>query len=206
MLSEFRVGPVLAQEGSVNQARASKYGALVVADGHGRYTEATRTGNVFTAANTAVLALSVNSGSATGIILTNPVGSGKLLSVLDVCVSIASLPAGQASLVLIGGSSTTAVTQTTPIVFKNSLLGGSGATGVALVASVATLPAASFAINRIIGGGPAATIAASTSFPAFIRDEVAGLIVLYPGSFISLQAVTTAVSVMASISWEELPL
>lgn len=185
-------------------ARITRSGELGTSDVHARYQEAVSKGNVFNSANTAVQALSVNSATATGLVLSNPLGSGKNIVLLEVCISAASLPAGQSSFVLTANNNpaAAAVVHTTPITPKNALLGG--ATGVGLTDSAATLPAAPTVV-RAIGGGPAATIAASTSWPAMIKDEVAGAIILAPGTAISLQALTTAISAVASFTWEEVP-
>ena len=192
-------------DGSNTSLRLGKTSELVVGDAHARYYEAVSRGNVFLAANSATQALSVNSTTATGMILTNPFGSGKNLVLLEVCVAIASLPAGQSTLILTGNPSatTTEPTHTTPLVVRNSLI-SSGAAAVGKADSAATIGAAT--ILRIIGAGTAATVATSTAFPPFIRDEVAGLIILAPGTCISLQALTTALTVVSSIMWEEVPI
>ena len=209
MLAEIRSGVISSSDGAIQPGRASRSGALVVADGHARYTEAVaRGGSFFTASNTAPQALSVNSLTATGLILTNPVGSGKLLALVEVCVSLASLPAGQSTLILAGATSAVlgTVTQTTPLTPRAAFIGGaSSVSPVGLVASAATLPTGGNTALRVLGGGPAATVAGSTAFPPFIKDEVGGLIVLAPGAFISLQCLTTAITVVASMVWEEIP-
>lgn len=182
--------------------RVTSTGELGNSDVHGRYQEAVLSGNTFTASNTAVQALSLNSATATGLVLSNPLGSGKNLVLLEVCIAVASLPAGQSNFVLTANNNpaAAATVHTTPITPKNALLGGS--TGVGLVDSAATLPVAP-TIIRAIGGGCAATIAASTTWTPFIKDEVAGAVVLAPGTTVSLQALTTAISVVASFTWEE---
>src|SRR5208282_1608535 len=69
---------------------------------------------MFSITNTGDQALSTNSTSATGLVLSNPAGSGMKLLLWDVLVSIASLPAGQSSLILTGSlnPSATAVAAT----------------------------------------------------------------------------------------------
>jgi hypothetical protein len=92
-----------------------------------------------------------------------------------------------------------AVTQTTPLTVRSALL-GAGAAAVGLAASAVTLPAAPVVV-RPVGGGPVAT--GSVTSP-FIRDEIAGLLTIAPGCALSLSALTTAISVLCSITWEEL--
>lgn len=199
-----RTGPVTSSDGAINITRGGKSGEASVADAHARYTEANYRGQMFMACNTALQALSLNSTTATGLILSNPAGSNKLIVLQRILVALASLPAGGATLIITGNANTVgaATVHTTPLVPQSALL-GSGISPVAKVDSAATIAAAT--IFRTIGGGPAATVAASTSFPAHINDEVAGEIILQPGTCISLQCLTTAISVMATFVWEEIP-
>lgn len=173
---------------------------------HGRYTELIRRGTVFLAANQAVQALSLLSATATGLILTNPSGSGKRLAVLHVGVSLASLPAGQSSIYLAANVNTAAaaVVHTTPLIVRNALLGATSV-GVGLADREATLPATPV-IVRVLGGGPAATVATSVDFPPFIEAHLDGSLMLEPGTTLCLEALTTAISVVASFLWEEIAL
>jgi hypothetical protein len=192
--------------GSGVTASFGEFGEALVSELAPRYYEWTYRGQVWLAANSAVQALSLNSATATGIILSNPAGSGKNCVILDAGVSLASLPAGQSSIIWTANVNpvAAATTHTTPLTVRNALLGFSGS-AVGLVDSSATLPAAP-SIVRVMGGGPAATIASSTSFPPFIRDEVAGELIVAPGCAISIQCLTTAITVLASIAWLELPI
>lgn len=201
---QAQAGPVgIGKTGVANALRVTSTSELAVSDAHGRYQEAVLQGGVFVGGNPAAQALSLNVAASTGLILTNPLGSGKLLVILEVCIAIASLPAGQAAFILAvnNNPAAVAVVHTTPIVPKNALIGG--AAGAGLLDSSATLPVAPTVV-RAIGGGPAATVAASTSWPAMIKDEIAGAIILKEGTSIALQALTTAISVVASITWEEI--
>jgi hypothetical protein len=118
-------------------------------------------------------------------------------------IAIASAPAAQANLILTGTLLTTAeanTTHTTPLTVKNALIGGSFAAAAGKVDSAATVPTP--AALRAIGGGP---VGASTLNTAYIREDLDGLIVLAPGAVVSLQSMTTAVSVVASVYWAEIP-
>lgn len=202
MLAEIRTGPVVSTDSAVNPGRSDKTGALVVTDAHGKYMEAVLRGNVFVAANTAVQALSLNSTTATGLILSNPAGSQRNLVVLRIQAALASLPAGQSALILTGNVNpiATATVHTTPLVVQNCLV-GSQIRGVGLADSAATLPNAT--IIKVIPAGTAATVAASTAFPPLVDLIIDGMIILTPGTSISLQCLTTAISVVASLEWEE---
>lgn len=168
-----------------------------------KYYDRVSQGRVFFAANPGVQALSVNSTTATGLIIANPVTSGVNLVLLQLCIAIASAPAAQANLALTGNILTTAnaaTTHTTPLIVKNALIGSPFAVGAGLVDAAATVPTP--AVVRPIGGGPVAT---GTIASAYIREDLDGLIILSPGCVISLQSLTTAISVVAGIYFEEVP-
>src|SRR5256885_673401 len=108
-----KVGPDYGGTGTFKPLTADISGAQRVQDAHARYFETTSRGNVFTAANSAVQALSLNSLTATGLILSNPVGSGKNFVIIDVTVSIAAAVTAVADVILCGTSySATTTTHT----------------------------------------------------------------------------------------------
>lgn len=201
MLLTGIVGAQALADGAQPNMRMDRLGAMMVSQMGGRYMELAMRGQLFMASLQSVVALSTLSATCTGFCLTNPNGSGKNIALLDVCVALASAPAGIASVHLAyGPKSTTAVTQTTPLTVRSGLL--ESAAGVGLAASSTTLPAVPVAI-RAIGGGPVATGSVESSF---MRDEVAGQIIIPPGSSLSLGYITTAISVVASMAWAELPI
>ncbi len=168
-----------------------------------KYFDAVMNGSVFFGCNSATQALSVNSATATGLILTNPLTSGVNLVLLQVCIAQASAPAAQANFVLTGTLLTTAAantTHTTPLTVKNALIGSAFAVGQGLLDSAATVPTP--AAIRSIGGG---VVGATTISTAYIRDDIDGILILAPGCVISLQAMTTAITVVASMTWREVP-
>ena len=190
-----------ANNGSNPNVRQTYEGSVVTQDAHGRYQEAVLRGNVFVASNQAAQALSTAlSTTQTGFTLTNPAGSGVNIVVLDATIALASAPAGISDLVWAANVNpvAAAVTQTTALIVRNALLGSSAA-GVGLAASAVTLPVAPVVV-RSVGGGPVAT--GSVTAP-FIRDEIGGLLVLAPGTALSLSALTTAISAITSVTWEE---
>jgi hypothetical protein len=193
-------------DGVIVPLRVGAQQELMVTDSHPRYYDAVRRGNVYFAANTAGGALSLNSTTATGLIVFNPANSGKNLIVIELCVALATAPSGAATLVLTGGVQVTVPTGVTAITSGvNGVLparvGVAGSTSVAFAYSAATI--ANTVIQRWVGGGPVAT---SSITPPFIKDQIDGALVLTPGSLLSLQCLTTAITVGASISWEEVPI
>jgi len=189
--------------GALVAARATRSGEAAVSDAHARYQEAVLQGSVYTGGNVAAQAVTLGVAAATGLILTNPVASGKNLVVLEAQAWIAAAITAVANVAIFANTNpaAAAVAQTTPIAPKNALLGGPA--GVGLLASSATLPAAPTLIRPLFGwhwvtaGTPAAQLG--------VKDEVAGALVLAPGTAISIQGVTVAHSILASLTWEEVP-
>ena len=201
MLLQANVGKQSIGDGAQNiGARLSRAAALIVDECNGRYYEQASRGLIFSAANQAARVLSALSTTATGFILNNPIGSNVQINLLDVCLSIATAPAGASTIGLAANTAMQAVipSSLTAETVINNLL-GSLAVGVAQVWRAATLNTAP-TIIRAMGGGP---VAASSISPAFIRDEIAGQIVLLPGTCVTPNALTTAISAVASMAWTE---
>lgn len=140
------------------------------------------------------------STTQTGITLTNPFGSGKTLVVLQVRGAISAAPGGASALVLAANVNpvAAAVTQTTPLTVRRANLGVSG-TGVGLAASAVTLPAAPVVVRAL-----QSPVAASSLTPPQVSDDVNGALCIAPGCALSLSSITTAVTGVWSIVWEEI--
>lgn len=179
--------------------RLDRLGCQVNSDSQGLYYESAFRSRLFFACNTASQALSLNSTTATGLCLTNPSGSGVNLVLIQLNVALLTAPAGISNLILTGNTTTVASAHTTPLTVNSAIFGKTGGS-VALADSAATMPA--LTIFRPVGGGPVAT--GSVTSPQ-IQDNINGQIVLGPSSSISLQCLTTAISVIASLSWIEVP-
>lgn len=159
------------------------------------------TRSIFLASTQAGQATSVGlSTTQTGITLTNPAGSGKTLVLLQLNGAVSAAPAGAAPLVLAANVNpvAAAVTQTTPLTVRKANLGVSG-TGAGLAASAVTLPAAPVVVAAI-----QAPVAASSITPANINVSFDGSLSVAPGCAISLSSITTAVTGIWSIIWEEI--
>lgn len=156
--------------------------------------------NVFTAANQAGQALSTAlSTTQTGFTLTNPVGSGVNLIILQIRVIFTTAPAGIASVVAAANVNpiAAAVTQTTPLTVRSAKL-GSSQQPAGLAASAVTLPAAPVVVRGL--GGPVATGSVSQMQ---VVDDVDGALALTPGTALSINCLTTAISAITSITWAE---
>lgn len=204
MLTQGNVGHQSLGDGIPNAfARFSRSAALCVDEVNGRYFELASRGKIYSACNQASRALSSLATTATGFILNNPIGSNVQIVLLDLCVALATAPAGAATIGLAANTAMQAVIPTSltaETVVNNQL--GNASVGVAQVWRAATLATAPTFI-RAMGGGP---VAASSISPAFIRDELAGQVVLLPGTLVTPNYLTTAINALTSAAWAELPL
>ena len=178
-----------------------EFSDVLVTELQPRYYENAYRGSVFTSSNAAAVAFSAVSTTATGFVLSNPAGSGKNLVILDIefQYTVATTTAAQALLYANTNPVATAVVHTTPLTVTNALL-GSGNTSVAKVDSAATLPAAPTAIRVIQAAattGPAATVL------PYVKDEVAGAIIVTPGCAVSIQGTAAIAGAVASMTWAE---
>ena len=199
-----RVGEMPSQDGATQPIRLSKYGALVTADGHARYMEANYRGHLFTAGNTAVQALSLIAATTyTGLCLINPSNSGVDAVVDEITIAVASAPAALSQIVL-AYNTAVPTTLTTPVTSTPAKISSSGSSGAkCLTYSAVTLPVAGTILRSL--GHYVFSTAVGFNTQSAVKDEVAGSIMLLPGTSIQITAVTTAISVVASYTWEELP-
>lgn len=166
------------------------------------FLEQARLGNMYHACSTGAVTLSTVSATCTGLVLSNPYGSGKLLVVEKVRFAPSTAPGGASvvGLAISPAVSVTAVTHTTPAVIHGAIMTGSNVdTGVGLVDSSATLPAAPVWL-RPIGG----VVAASSISPGMYVDQTNGDIILPPGTNLSLSYLTTAAVGIAEFTWCEI--
>jgi hypothetical protein len=179
----------------------------MVADWAPRYSELARKGMLFNGANQAGQAVSNLSTTATGLILINPLGSGKNLWIVDIIFSQSAVGStAQPVLTLAANTNPLALgsyTLTTSLTINSALL-GSTATPVGKLLSSATLPAAPVIVRSIWNSQNNPT-AATSGVPALIKDEVAGAVGIIPGCAVSLSA-SAALSGIASKTWCELPI
>lgn len=187
--------------GIVDDLRCGPEGDLVVSQLHGPLYELARQGKLFSATNQAAQAVSVALATTyTGLCLSNPLGNTKNLVLLYANYALSVAPAGIASLHLIAGFSATAnVTHTTPLVspgIQNMLL-GVGAPSSAKVDSAATIVNPGY-LFPLMGGFTAAALPG----PAMGMTEIPGGLVVPPGGWVALGALT-AVTGFGGLIWEE---
>lgn len=193
-----QVGPQSGNDGAQLPVRQGNSGEVIVQNLHGRYYEQVMRGNVYGASNQAAQAISVALNTTyTGLCLSNPLNSGKNLVLLSVGYALTVAPVAIASIHLIGSSSpSTNVTHTAAVSPVNMLLGNSG-TASAKVDSQATIPTPIYLMS-LMGGFTAGALPSS---PNALFD-IAGQIVIAPGGFVAIGALT-AVTGIGSFTWEE---
>ncbi|HUS97565.1 MAG TPA: hypothetical protein VMX97_12565, partial [Hyphomicrobiaceae bacterium] len=99
-----KVGPISAALEQKHQARSEETGAMVVTQAHGSYFEAAKRGVVFTAHSQTGCIWTVGLATTyTGVAVSNPLGSGKNLSILAAGFQEVVQPAGIQAAWLAGG-------------------------------------------------------------------------------------------------------
>lgn len=203
MSSDGIVGPPASKisDATVRTSRLGQDGASVVQEGHSRYTEPTIRKNTYTCADLGGTPVATQAGlSATTPALTlwNPAGSGVNLIVNTATVGFTTL-SGTTTFVL--GVSTgvqTAPTATTTGQVMNNLI-GNGASPLGQCYRVATLNAAPL-MARVIGSQGGGT----NTGTSMLIDHVDGELAIAPGELLTIQTLTSAATIVASFSWEEL--
>jgi hypothetical protein len=202
MLVTGQVGPQRVSDGvSTQPLRQGKDSQVVVDELHGRYFEQGYRGNVFSGANQAAQAISVALATTyTGLLLYNPLGSGKILVPTKIKFALSVAPAAIATVGLLGGfAATGGVTAQTAAVAVQSSQIGNLSKGVGITLSQATITTPTW-IMQLYDGFTAAALPAPTP-----PVELDGSIQILPGAFIGIGALT-AVTGLGSIFWEEIPL
>lgn len=200
MQFEVTVGPqaAAAGDGTALGARGGRTGDVIVSELHGRYFEQMRSGRMFSAANIAAQAVSVAlSTTYTGLLLYNPVNSGKLLVPNKVKFALSVAQVAIATIGLLSGYAATGgvTSATTPLISRSNQIGNS-AVGVGVSLSAATITTPVYTAQMFDG-----FTAGAFGAPQGMLD-LEGVFGLLPGAFIGIAALT-AVTGLGFISWEE---
>lgn len=163
-----------------------------------------KAGQLFIAANVSAKSVPAVSTTATGVILYNPIGSGKTLYILDVGWAWTTVPGavhniGVAQMI----PSPTAPTGLTAIGSGVQNGNGSGNAGnaVAQVYDAATLPVAPVMRRICFGAAWGTSVGVS---PHQLIDYIDGALAVPQGGAAVLAAVTTTAVGLGSISWIEI--
>jgi hypothetical protein len=201
MINETKVGPLAVGDGTTNTARAAKTGETVVTDAHGRYYEPTSRGAMFSGSTSGRDTTIGLATTYTGLVLSNPIGSGVnlVLNKVGYAFSVAFAATSVIGL-MTGYSPTTDVIHTTPVTPKNQRIGSAAGIGKLDSAATITTPV----LNTVLGVGLTGAITTNPSGCAGLVD-LEGSIILAPGSFCAFYTSTVAGASAAnySIQWEE---
>ena len=163
-----------------------------------------RAGQLFTASNVAAKSVVAVSTTATGVILYNPVGSNKVLAIVDAGWAWTTFPGGVHNI----GMAIMAPNVTTPTgltAIGSGVLSGSGsgnaAGSVARAYDAATLPAAPVMQRISFGAAWGSSVGVS---PHCLIDYIDGALMVQPGGALAFAAVTTTAIGLGSISWIEI--
>lgn len=166
-----------------------------------------RAGQMFTGANVSGKSVIAVTTSMTGLILYNPVNSGKKLLLTHAGFVWTTAPAAVHNIgIAIMKANAAAPTSLTPAGNSAQALDGSASVGVGICYDAATLPTAPVAVRWIGGNLYQAASAVGTTIAGYqIVDYIDGGIALVPGSAACLTVVTTTAVGMGSFNWVEVP-
>jgi len=168
-----------------------------------KYAALAWSGLVYTIGHSAAQALSINSTTFTGLAVANPANSGKNLVFIDAAASIAAAPANASAVVRLGYAATVALTQGNANSAKGlPVLAGSGGSSVAVCGASGTLSATPTTLRPLLGID---WVTGAQVGNLYSKDEIAGAIIIPPGQMLVMDALVAALSVVAGLTWAELP-
>ena len=184
-------------------------GLPVLVDSSGRlvtidsFMQAVLEGNCYSGANQTGCVWTVELATTnTGLCVSNPVGSGKILSILAAGYSQVVAPTGIVDAWIAGGyhASTNVLAGVAGTAVNLKL---DGAAGVGKVWTGATLPVAPKYLFPIVNGYAGTALPTVPTVPGLVRID--GLVALPPGGFVIIANFTIGVAVGAkgAILWQE---
>jgi hypothetical protein len=206
MKVEGQVGVQLLGDGvSSGTLRQGRTAEMIASELQGRYYENVYRGNTYFACNQAAIVSSVGLSTASKVMtLYNPLGSGKNLVLLEVILSMTTLPVISTTVatnVFLAGNLNTAQAapaSVTAETVRNAFLGGGAGSG--LVYNTCTLAATPVAIRPLAS----VDVLTAVGYASLVcKDEVAGALVLQPGVYVSIQASAATLALQASMTWAE---
>lgn len=197
------VGGVSNLAGTPENLRSGNKFDLITSELHGRYYEATYNRTVFSAGNQAAAAtVALGTLANTGLVLSNPIGSGVNLVLLK-CSYVNSVAVPSAGYLALetGYNSGTNVTHTTPATVFNNFI-GVGASGIGLVDVSSTLPTAPVHRLGLAQCGTIATTGYGVTTPNVVDLE--GSIILPAGGYVAFYTFATNTAAwFFTFTWEE---
>jgi hypothetical protein len=203
--------PNLASGASSTPFAQDPFGAMLVSELNARYANLATAGLVFSAATTTGVALAALGTNSPIFTLWNPANSGKNLVLIDVQIgltNVAFATTGVTATLGVGANVTAAPATTTAIVGVNNYV-GNGNKPNAFTYSQATLAAAPTASRHIATAANSVltTSGGSVMCPATLKDEIAGALIIAPGSLVAIGGEGTVAdwTIIAGMTWAEIP-
>lgn len=202
-----RTGPVYSADGPASQdVRQGSHGEAIVQQGGGKYKEAVKRGNCYSATTAATgVAPGTALGTTSAFTLYNPVGSGKNLILQRASMGLISGTLGAGVVWITAGPTTDAVPTGTAITPKNKLI-GSANTSIATALTTATVTTQATKQIDVLCSLNEGVIATTAINNELIDKDFDGNLIIGPGTAISIQATAAAGSsplVVFSVHWEE---
>ncbi len=164
------------------------------------FLDQARLGNVYHSHNTTAGAVTVLSATCTGLVLSNPIGSGKELIVESMSFVGSTLSTIREIGIAVSPSVATAVQTGTAAVIHNAKLKGSNqALGVGRTFSIATLLTTPVWLRPL---GSARVTGAVEGLQA-MTAQLDGTVVVTPGTYVAFSTLTAAATGLCSITWAE---
>jgi len=218
MIIQGQVGPLSTtasiSSGQQTVARYGNMGEQIVSELHGRYYEAAYRKTMFTGGISTLIGTATSAGLTTTLtglpILYNPIGNAYnlVLNKVGFAFVVAQPTAASVIGLATGFNSTTALSGTLTTVTstpKNRFLNGSAPTGQMYASASITLPTAP-TLDTVFGvmNTGALTVATSTSS----LYDLEGGVIIPPGGYAHLytSAASAASSLLATFTWEEVPI
>ena len=204
------IGGDLAVPAGVSPAgiRQGYSGEVSVGDRHARYQEAVLRGSVYSVTFAAAALAAASATAAGAFVLLNPLGSGKLLSLIDIQSTMtANTPVATGTAAVLGALINAIFSAEGTAVVPTPNLVGAANKSVAIAlpsGTYAVLPSVTPPGLRQISGWYA-DLAASSQL-AWNRDEVAGEVIIQPGSGVNvygLGGTPADVTLAITMTWEE---
>lgn len=204
-LLKLRTGIITSTDGSENPPRSDKQGGLVVAQSHGKYTEAAIRKQLCYS-YCAARATSVLTTAMIGNIVWNPPGSGVLLALGPWSIQIEVTSATCTGIVLGYSAQTAAPTTTTaPDSYGSTFLNaGSSGNCVAKAYAIGTVAVAPTPVMHLFHN----TAAIATTGVDKVSGDFDGLFIVSPGYLVCFGALGAAVAasgMTSTLMWEEIP-
>ena len=164
------------------------------------FLDQARLGNMYHSNNTTAGAVTVLSATCTGLVLSNPIGSGKDLVVESMSFVGSTLSTiAEIGVAVSSAVATATQTGTAAVIHNGRLSGSNGNTGVGLTHSIATLLSTPVWLRPIGHARITAAVEGSRAFKA----DFDGTLVVTPGTYVAFATLTAARTGLCSISWAE---